>query len=480
MIYGDYYNDTELLGEMNKLVESDSIKFVYKKHIDTVNEHYKTYIPVEEEEIDGYYTVKKDFEKYCAKIIDKSIYIIEEYKNGRVYEVNTFPEGKLTVSYQHLSYPEMTKKGDVFIKNFISRWKFDESMRVYKNMDIFPDPSKVPNGYYNLWKPFESEFITNYTVMEKELELILHHIKILCGHEDEIYEYFIKWIAFVIQFPDKKTRCPVFISKEGAGKGTMMSLFKEMLGSQKVSEFTNPERDIWGDFNGSMMNSYLVNINEVNKKNQMDFTGRIKGLITDTDLVVNQKGQSQIKIKSYHKFIFTTNNEDPVYTDSNDRRFLVIRSSDEKIGDLEYFDHLNKIIEDKNVSKTCYEYFKNLPGIKEFPTLPCPISKYHEDIKESNEPILKTFLRHLCSTTTEKELCLSSAKMYNELLSFLDNNGIKYDIDSRKLPVRISHLDLKSISKKKVNGYKYTSIDVQLLKKELGMTDNETKNLFEQ
>jgi hypothetical protein len=123
----------------------------------------------------------------------------------------------------------------------------------------------------------------------------------------------------------------------------MFELFRRMIGSRKVLETTNPERDVWGDFNGRMSDSYLVGINELGKGQQRDAIGKIKGLITDYELVINEKGLPQSKIVSYHKFIITTNNEDPR------RKRYVIRSSDEKIKDSKYFIQSNLLLDDENV-----------------------------------------------------------------------------------------------------------------------------------
>ena len=39
-----------------------------------------------------------------------------------------------------------------------------------------------------------------------------------------------------------------------------------MMGSEKVFETPQPSRDIWGDFNGRMANTFLINLNELSKK----------------------------------------------------------------------------------------------------------------------------------------------------------------------------------------------------------------------
>jgi len=136
-----------------------------------------------------------------------------------------------------------------------------------------------------------------YTHKPAELKLILNHIKILCNHDDNVYDYFIKWIAQMIQYPHIKTIMPTFISAQGSGKGTLFKLFEKMLGNEKVFETTDPGRDVWGDFNGMMCDCFLVNLNELSKKDTIESEGKIKGLITDHTLAINQKGIPQYKIK---------------------------------------------------------------------------------------------------------------------------------------------------------------------------------------
>jgi putative DNA primase/helicase len=202
---------------------------------------------------------------------------------------------------------------------------------------------------------------------------MLTHILILCGRDKVVYDYFIKWIAHAIQFPEQKCGvAPVFISGEGAGKGSLISLLRKMLGERKVLETTSPERDVWGQFNPQMVDSFIININEVSKKNLQDSYGRIKALITDASLTVNMKGLSQFETKSYHRFVLTTNNEEPINTASGDRRFFVVRSSDELIGNKAYFTRFNELLESVSLVKHCYEYFKNLEGVKGFIKWLCP------------------------------------------------------------------------------------------------------------
>ena len=91
---------------------------------------------------------------------------------------------------------------------------------------------------------------------EKDVSLFLNHIKILCNHEETSYDYFIKWLAQMIQYPAVKTTLIVFQSAEGCGKGRLFTLIEQIIGSGKYLETSNPERDVWGNFNAPMANAF--------------------------------------------------------------------------------------------------------------------------------------------------------------------------------------------------------------------------------
>ena len=164
----------------------------------------------------------------------------------------------------------------------------------------------------------------------------------------------------------------------------------------KYLETTNPERDVWGSFNSVMVNSYLVNLNELSKKSTNDAMGVIKGLITDKAMTINTKGVPQYDIISYHRFIITTNNEDPMPTKKDDRRFWIVRSSDELIGNKEYFNDLQEILKDENVIKSLFDYFNTLEGAEEFGKLQHPVTEYQQNIQDANMSIPERWFKRLC------------------------------------------------------------------------------------
>jgi hypothetical protein len=361
------------------------------------------------------------------------------------------------MSYSHLAYsvPIYNEKKRFTGFNtlpFINKWiGFTHNIRRKDDVDIYPNSKDCPENIFNLWRPFAMELLTEpYVHKQMELDFILHHIKILCNHETNVYNYFVKWIAQMIQYPHIKTIMPTFISGEGAGKGTLFKLFEKMLGNEKVFETTNPSRDVWGDFNGMMCNCFLVNLNELSKKDTVEAEGKIKGLITDNTLAINQKGIPQYKIRSYHRFITTTNKEEPLNSSNGDRRNLIIRSSDEKKGDYQYFETIHNYLEDIDVIRTCYDYFKGIEGMNKFKDISIPQTEYQTNLKElSRSPIeqwLESFTREHSNDINEC-IELLGAEIYELFKHWCIENGIKYDIDSRKLGIRLTNMKFQGISK---------------------------------
>lgn len=407
-----------------------------------------------------------EFEKSHCKIINKSVFIKESSD-----EIIVLSRQQLKTSYEHLVI-ETIKDNEIIKSCFIDSWlSCNPNQRCYDDVGVYPNDIECPKNIFNLWRPFEMELVEKYEKKEEELKIILNHIKILCNNDDNVYCYFIKWIAQMIQYPAVKSICPTLISLEGAGKGSFLKLLGKMLGDKKVFETTTPSRDVWGDFNGRMCNTFLINLNELSKKEMTECEGRFKGLVTDTKLTINNKGVNQYVIQSYHRFIITTNKEEPINTSKDDRRNLIIRSSDELLGNKIYFEKLHEILDDVNVIKTCYEYFKTIPDVDKFNRLPIPITDYQTNLKQLSVSPIENWLEALTLENYDKEyvelLGCEASSMFKKWCS---DNNIEYAIDSRKLGIRLTNLRINGILKGK-HTYKGESkiYDINELKKHFNL-----------
>jgi len=421
----EYVNKIDILEFLNTLHED----IIYSIKPFNENEVFD----FDNEEVDPYQSFKKDFELKHCKIINKSFFI-KRQENEIIY----FNENKLITSYKHLS------------DKFIHTWLVDPEIRVYDDVGVYPNNSKCPSNIYNTWIPFDCDNSSPFVYKTESVELFLKHLLVLCGNEEPVFEYFLKWNAQMIQYPEVKTIAPTLISNEGAGKGSYLLTMKKILGDSKVFETSNPSRDVWGSFNGMMAQCFLVNCNELSKKDSQEAQGRIKTLITDNSLTINIKGVPQFEIVSYHRFINTTNKKDPINTYEDDRRNFIIRCSDELIGNKEYFDNYYNMLDDYDSIKSIYTYLKNIPDMDKFRKIKIPFSEHQEILKQQNKPIELQFMEYCAFekfNNSEIIKCKPPEIMewFNEFLMI--NNITDYRINSIKLGVRISLLRLKGIEK---------------------------------
>ena len=383
---------------------------------------------------------------------------------------------QLRTAYEHMTYmkEETTyKKGTPIVnlveKNFINDWLVNNPKQsCYQKIGCFPRGGReCPSDTFNTWTPFDMELVTEWEPRTEAVEFILEHINVLCNYEPDVTEYIIKWIGQLIQYPAVKTTCPVMISAEGAGKSSLMRLIEKMLGTSKYFETADPMRDVWGQFNSPMANTFFVNLNEISKRDTMDSIGKIKALTTDSMLYINTKGVSPYPIDSYHRFFMTTNSEEPITTKKDDRRMIIIRSSDDLIGNKKYFNRLYEYLNNMNVIKSMFEYFRDIPNLENFNSIPLPRTEYQTELQElSVNPIEEWVKDYVMGYEGNEEvLKVKSQDLYNDFNTWTATNGIEYNCSNVQFQVRLKRLKLDGLDSYNGKGAKYKIFNIQKLRK---------------
>lgn len=382
--------------------------------IDFINKPFDEYYPLEEDqnlqliipsgEPNLFDQVCNEFEKEHCLIVNQSVFV-KTVDNG----IKLFTDKQLKVSYGNMAYDKpvlIGKEPGYKAFSFISRWLSCDhpKIRKYQDMQVYPHDKICPDKIFNLWTPFAMEDIKDYVPNIKGRDFILEHINLLCNFEPIVTSYLTKWIAQMIQYPSVKTTCPTLISKEGAGKGSLIEIVKKMFGHKKVCVTTDPLRDIFGTFNEALTDSFLIVLNEIYKSDTNSVIGKMKGLITDPTVWINEKNVKKFEINTYHRFIITTNSDDPIKTTKGDRRNVIIRASDKMIGNCEYFDQLNVYIDDVDTMKTLYDYFKAIPDMDKFKKIKIPVTKYQLNLQEKNQPPLEQWLEQYVSLRYGKNI----------------------------------------------------------------------------
>ena len=281
----------------------------------------------------GYTRKKIYFEVFVAKVLRPDpvyVYIEEETDIGE--DLCFYSASKITDTFTHLKSGVFCDNGEE--KKFMTEWLSDENIRLYNKMDFLPynDNAPVPPHIFNLFRGFndKKDYDYDYSKRSKILKPFLELGQELCGGDPEHLDYLLKYIADIIQNPQKKNPIAFIIKgKQGTGKNVWLNAIGLILGLQHYISSSNP-KDFFGDYAEGFYHKLLVNMNECEGKDTFDFEGRIKSFITEDKITLNRKFVQPITIMNLARLIIFTNKPNPIPIDirSKDRRYVVYDTTD--------------------------------------------------------------------------------------------------------------------------------------------------------
>jgi hypothetical protein len=236
-------------------------------------------------------------------------------------------------------YNYYSHKPKIATKNQGTAWFQWEGKTFHSNgIGYYPNSSKLPKHVFNTFQGFGCQPSAG------DIALILKHIReVLCADDEKASSYFIDWLAHIFQRPEQKPTVAVLMkSAEGTGKGTLYKLLKKMLGAN--AHQVNGSYQIMGRFNGIVAGRLLIFGDEVDMTDKKVFD-RAKGIISEPTISLELKGIDPEPIPNMARFIFTGNHDQIISAGTRERRFLVLEPSEHMIDDIEYWQSLNKQID---------------------------------------------------------------------------------------------------------------------------------------
>lgn len=306
----------------------------------------------------NYNAVKVIFERKNFKINKKTCYACEE-ENGTVTicDRTSFRE-----RYRNIfCCKREARENKWFLKKvrFIDEWIDDGMLRSYETIDFLPPPLACPEDVFNLWSGFAIDKIN--VESSGIVEPFLKHLKVLVKHNQAHFDYFIKWLAQIVQQPGKLVGIAVvLISKEGSGKNRFLDTFSEMLGLQYYFETACPEKDLFGRFCNGRVNKLLINIDEAKSKDTFAHSDEVKNMITSLYVNYEQKGVDAIQLRNFNRFLFTSNNIMCVKVENGGRRFVIFECSNELYGNQEYFDKFTAYMSNVANQKAIMDFLRSV------------------------------------------------------------------------------------------------------------------------
>jgi len=279
----------------------------------------------------------------------------------------------------------------------------------------------------------------------------------------------------MIQYPAIKSAIvPIFIAGEGTGKGSLKELLKKMLGDKKVLQTSQPSKDCWGSFNGQMKDSFLVNLDELNKKEFDGSSDAYKALVSENTININIKGIKSFTIKSCHRFLVTTNNDEPINAKRGDRRNIIITSSNELKNNKEYFNQFYKYLNDVDAVKSIFEYFKSIPNLDKFNEIKKPITEYQQELEEENENPIEKWIKEYIKKNCETPLFeIKTTDLFEEFIEYKNKYYPTHRYTSSTFSKQLLALKIHGIIRKRTSVKRLTEINVDDVLKYFNMTKEE-------
>ena len=313
-----------------------------------------------------YEIMKREFEKKHA-IIGGNLMIRHEDGVREMIKLK-----KNDDRFIHMNWMDETGAKPVK-KYFYAEWLEDKSVIRYDRVDFLPDRDRCPATVYNLFDGFVAEKIVYPEMSEEEMDDLMkpirRHLNLLTSKNGG---WVLDWLANIIQDPMRRSEIAPLIRDEGSvllsgggtGKSSMMDwIMTEIIGEKYCLSVANND-DIYDNFNGRLEGKLLVVVEETGGESNFKNKDNLKQKLTQKKQYVNKKGVEAYEVSDFSRWVFFTNNRNPLRTD---RRFAVFDTDNRKRGNEQYFDDLFAHLARPETKVAFYRYLKNLAGIPKTP-----------------------------------------------------------------------------------------------------------------
>jgi hypothetical protein len=229
-------------------------------------------------------------------------------------------------------------------------------------------------------------------------------------------EYFIQWLAYIVQIGGRTGVAWTFYGASGSGKGLMIDIISNILGRQNCS-LNVGDSDLQSSFNSYIANTQFVQLNEIASDfhSRHGVSGRLKAMISDPVLRLNQKNMPELDINNYVNIIINSNKPNPVEVDKDDRRMNFVVS--------------NKALTSNDWWKGDKSYQK---AIKEAMAFGAYLNKVKLNINKATSPMpMSEAKKSIISQTTSDLDLLGDAitkSDYETIIDILDLDESDFDI----------------------------------------------------
>lgn len=213
-------------------------------------------------------------------------------------------------------------------------WKKTAERRQFKTIAFKPGgPELLPDNVLNLWtglgiRPEKG----SWNLIRK------HIVEVLADGDDDHAAYIIRWVAYMVQFPDRRAEVALTLLGElGTGKGLFGWMLMQFLGRHSVKIQGVGTLD--SRFNSHLRDCVFLFADEIDWDPRRS-DAQLKGMITEDTLFIEPKGVDATNQPNFLHILITSNHAWAVPAGEGERRYAVFRVSNKRKEDKAYFEAL--------------------------------------------------------------------------------------------------------------------------------------------
>ena len=377
------------------------IQFSVKPTTNTVDLQELDWVP------DEYPKVKERFEK--EHFMTKKPFAYWKYgmNIGGTYTFDQIMKDDFKTACQEYQILHRLQNGRTNVVSIYDQWIQDVTKRQYEAVDFIPY-NRINNVSAKIFNTFEgfavNQEFENRRHEPRDTSNFFHMLNCLCDKKPDIYDYMVKYLAHLIQYPNYLTQKIIVIqSWTGTGKDSLFQTLSAIIGEEYCACTSQPEH-IFGNFNVLCKNKLLLVLNEMRGLDGLRFEEPLKDFATSATVMINQKHMKAYRQTNSTRLFLMSNNDAPVNIQVSDRRYVIItagfdlvvgRADNEKRQrNIEFWTKYHADLKDPHWRRSVYLALYNI-DLSDFSPTKSPVTDAHQILREKNINPLFLFLQHL-------------------------------------------------------------------------------------
>lgn len=220
-------------------------------------------------------------------------------------------------------------------------WLGDWRRRQYKGLEFVPSPPGRDDGhkdFFNLWRGFSVVPKANPALAQPWLD---HMFENVADGNEHHFNWAVSWFAWPIQRPAERSNVSLVLR---GGQGTGKTITGAIVGRLYPANYylVDDPRYLTGQFNAHLSSCLLLQVDEGFWAGNKQAEGRLKGLVTAREQMIEYKGVDPVRAKNHVNLLISSNEDFVVPAGLRERRFAVLDVGSGRQQDIDYFRKLDE------------------------------------------------------------------------------------------------------------------------------------------